>query len=499
MSIECVNERELLSSASQGSQIAYRELIHLHQSAVYRFAWALIGEEHAQRVTENAFLTTWRQLEYFKTFNMSFRERLFQLVCIDCAQLSKHQLRHRINLPTTNEDSLNFPFVPMRYDPHTNMEHLALQTDIEEALRMLPFQFRQVLLLHEMGGLADTQIADIIGDNAQNVHTNLALARGLVRRQIFLNGGFFPLNAEDSATQSTVQYRACKEYLPSLAAAADDLCTAAEKQTLTAHFVTCPGCQAYYESLRAIHHGISVMKRETPADIASYVIGRIQQDSGSSDLNVPVQTRRKYRFRPVFGKFTIIGLCLALILLAYSNGFLHHPDDSTPQNPTSQNDSVSPQPQENQENNIPPAPNTPSNSEPNDSEQGEETTPDLSPSNPSENGSGEHVQIPDEDNSAIIPGGSGTSSTMIPDGETYAALYTADSSAEPLLNQYCSFSFRSTLTDGTNLMYYIVPVANGEVLNAALSEAGITCTPYIQDSAIDSAAETLLYMVPLAS
>ena len=60
MTIERVNERELLTAATQGSQVAFRELIHLHQGAVYRFAWAMIGDEQAQQVTENAFLTAWR-------------------------------------------------------------------------------------------------------------------------------------------------------------------------------------------------------------------------------------------------------------------------------------------------------------------------------------------------------------------------------------------------------------------------------------------------------
>ena len=36
MNMASVNERDLLAAATQGSQVAYRELIHLHQAAVYR-------------------------------------------------------------------------------------------------------------------------------------------------------------------------------------------------------------------------------------------------------------------------------------------------------------------------------------------------------------------------------------------------------------------------------------------------------------------------------
>ena len=193
MSMESANERDLLAAATQGSQVAYRELIHLHQAAVYRFAWAMIGEAQAQTVTENAFITAWRQLEFLPAINLSFHTHLLQLVCIDCAELAKRQRRHRVNLSAqADENTLNFPFGPLRYDPRTNMEHIALQADIEDALHALPMRLRQTLLLHEMGGVPDTQIADILGNTAQAVHADLLHARALVRRQIMLGGGFSP-------------------------------------------------------------------------------------------------------------------------------------------------------------------------------------------------------------------------------------------------------------------------------------------------------------------
>ena len=322
MTIERVNERELLTAAAQGSQVAYRELIHLHQSAVYRFAWAMIGDDDAQRITENAFITAWRQLDFLKDLNLSFRDRLLQLVCIDCDEAAKRQRRHRVNLPSAqDENALNFPVGPLRYDPRTNMEHLALQTDIEEALRTLPLHFRKVLLLHEMGELADTQIADMTGSDAQTVHEDLIRSSGFVRRQIILSGGFFPAS-DDKDSEAAPKYRACSTYLPTLAAAADDLCTGNEKQALSAHLANCPGCRGYYESLRAIHHGIAVMKREVPGDMASYIIHKIQQEAGMGDFAAPNEKLPRRHFRPAFGRFTVIGLCLALVLLAYSNGIL---------------------------------------------------------------------------------------------------------------------------------------------------------------------------------
>lgn len=485
MSIERVNERELLSAAMQGSQVAYRELIHLHQGSVYRFAWAMIGEEDAQRVTEHVFLTAWRQLDYLKSMHLSLRERLLQLVCIECADASKHRHRRRIALPSAmSDEAINFPAPPLRYDPRTNMEHLALQTDIEDALQALPLRFRQILLLHEMGDLADTQIADLLGDDAQTVHADLLRARGFVRRHILQNGGFFPPTDAPAAKKSEeVKYQACADKLPTLSAAADDLCTNAEKQILSAHLAQCPGCQAYYDSLRSIHHGITVMKHEVPGDIASYVIHRIQQEDGKGDFAAPGEKAERRRFRPAFGRFTVIGLCLALVLLAYSNGIMDHfRGDDTPAPNTPDQSQTTQDPK--QDTDPAPAPDeaeTPTPEEP--------TAPDVPAEDPpAENGGGSG-----DDNSAIVPGG-GASSTLIPDGEVYAGIYTVGNGGDAVLVQYCTVSFRATLTDGTDVSYYVVPAEQSSDLNAALQEGGISCTPY-DDAAIDENASQILYLM----
>ena len=484
MTIERVNERELLTAAAQGSQVAYRELIHLHQSAVYRFAWAMIGDEDAQRITENAFITAWRQLDFLKDLNLSFRDRLLQLVCIDCDEAAKRQRRHRVNLPSAqDENALNFPVGPLRYDPRTNMEHLALQTDIEEALRTLPLHFRKVLLLHEMGELADTQIADMTGSDAQTVHEDLIRSRGFVRRQIILSGGFFPAS-DGKDSEAAPKYRACSTYLPTLAAAADDLCTGNEKQALSAHLANCPGCRGYYESLRAIHHGIAVMKREVPGDMASYIIHKIQQEAGMGDFAAPNEKPPRRHFRPAFGRFTVIGLCLALVLLAYSNGILERAGltPSTPgQGQTSppQTTTVQPQP-------TPGKTQTPSGETP--TETPTENTPD--PSVP---------ETPEDPDSTIVPdnGGNNTSaSTLVPEGETYNAVYTLRGNGGNIIDSYASLSFRVAMADGTRAVYYVVPVSNAEDLNADLDAAGLTPQPYTEEpQSIDTDAPNQLYIV----
>lgn len=199
-----------------------------------------------------------------------------------------------------------------------------------------------------MGNVPDTQIADILGGTAQAIHADLLRARALVRRQIMLSGGFFPASTEGNET-APAQFRACKSYLSTLSAATDGLCTSEEKRALSAHLAECPGCRGYYGAMSAIHHGLAVMKHEVPGDMASYIIHRIQQESGPGDFSANSgKQKKRWHFRPAIGRFTIIGLCLALVLLAYSGGILERGQAQLPPPQQNQDQTLPQQANENE-------------------------------------------------------------------------------------------------------------------------------------------------------
>lgn len=504
MTPESINERDLISASMQGSQIAYRELIQLHQKDVYRFAWAMTGEEDAaRRMCENAFITTWRQLKYFSSFQHSFREHLLQLVSIDCEELFKKQRRSRTVSLSSDDSALNFPAPPLRYAPHTNMEHLALQMDLEEALSALPFPLRRILLLHDMSNLTEAQIAKITGSDAKSVQSGLIRAHSLVRRQIITAGGFFPISGE-IASESRKR-RICADQLPLLAAAADGLCTPQERAALEVHFLSCSGCQNYYDALCAIRHGISVMKHDAPPDMTAYIMHKIQQDSPDHSAASMAEGGKKRRrtFRPAFGRFTIIGLCFALILLAYSEKLWETPDSPDPQ--PSQSVQNREQPSADAEDVQPTAPEDAD--PPVDQGDTEPSVPDEAPDkNEDEDpSSGEADPAPDspdaEDPDGSTPsfstGGSTVTDSLIPAGEHYCSIQTVGSAAIELLAQSSTASFQATLADGQTVLYYVVPADEVDALSAALRAEGAAPTPYEDSSALDDTAEHALFLVYL--
>ena len=247
MNMASVNERDLLAAATQGSQVAYRELIHLHQAAVYRFAWAMIGEEHAQTVTENAFITAWRQLEFLPAINLSFHTHLLQLVCIDCTELAKRQRRHRVNLNAqTDEDTLNFPFGPcaMIRAPIWSTSHCR-QTS---RTRCMPFRCVCVRsCCCTKWATYPTRRSQIFSEAPHKPFTLTCFV------PVPWCGGrscsaavFSPASTEGNET-APAQFRACKSYLSTLSAATDGLCTSEEKRALRHIWPNAPAAGAITE------------------------------------------------------------------------------------------------------------------------------------------------------------------------------------------------------------------------------------------------------------
>ena len=85
---------------------------------------------------------------------------------------------------------------------------------------------------------------------------------------------------------------------------------------------------------------------------------------------------------------------------------------------------------------------------------------------------------------------------MVPEGETYNAVYTLRGNGGNIIDSYASLSFRVAMADGTRAVYYVVPVSNAEDLNADLDAAGLTPQPYTEEpQSIDTDAPNQLYIV----
>ena len=425
-----MTEKELILASQKGSQIAYEELIHLHQKIIYYLVFFLCGnDETADEITRGVFVTAWNQISFLERMNRSFAALLCSLASRDCESFVKHKKRRVSGAIRMGEDRVMSPEI----------------TAFLEKLSAVPFHKRRILLLVDMCRLSIVETAEILSSTVEEVTAELEAAR----------------NSCDASV------------------------------------------------------GVIMPKLPEPAkSFAHEVLGDIQRSSGKENKPGALPEYRPSR-RFVFGRFTIIAACVALLLLAYSGGLLGHKAPAV--KPPSVNGSQSSR--TDTQNNA----SAPQSG-------GSETTPQTT-TNPGSDtsGSGDETTKPGgdavimpEDNapggdSTLIPGdntagdaaggdnaagggtadGSGDSSntSYIPSGEKYSAVYLSGTSAATTLSQFCAGSFRASLPDGNVALYYMIPNANIDTAISALESEGITYAVYDAGSSIDTGANNVLFIL----
>ena len=198
-----MSEEQLIRRAQQGDNVAFEELLLLHQKKVYNLCLRMSANpDDALDLSQEAFLRAWRSLGQYQ-FEASFSTWLFRLtsnICIDFLRRKKR--RQETSLTESYDDSdegaeLSVPDA----QPGPEQQAITNETKIElaRAMEQLSPEHREILQLRVIEDLQYEQIADILGVRVGTVKSRLARAR-LSFRKILKAGNYF-----DSASSEPVE------------------------------------------------------------------------------------------------------------------------------------------------------------------------------------------------------------------------------------------------------------------------------------------------------
>ena len=198
-----MSEEQLIRRAQQGDNVAFEELLLLHQKKVYNLCLRMSANpDDALDLSQEAFLRAWRSLGQYQ-FEASFSTWLFRLtsnICIDFLRRKKR--RQETSLTESYDDSdegaeLSVPDA----QPGPEQQAMTNETKIElaRAIEQLSPEHREILQLRVIEDLQYEQIADILGVRVGTVKSRLARAR-LSFRKILKAGNYF-----DSASSEPVE------------------------------------------------------------------------------------------------------------------------------------------------------------------------------------------------------------------------------------------------------------------------------------------------------
>lgn len=173
---------ELVRSAQQGSESAFRQLVEATYRDTYTLAIRLTGdEEDARDVTQEAYLKAHRGLAGFRG-DARFSTWMYRITTNCAATYVQRRARHRheplfedLALAETSFDS----------DPEYHSDVSDLRNQLNVAIAALPPKLRSVVVLRDIYELPHEVIAQELGITVTAAKVRLHRARHRLRAEVF--------------------------------------------------------------------------------------------------------------------------------------------------------------------------------------------------------------------------------------------------------------------------------------------------------------------------
>ncbi|HQY29402.1 MAG TPA: sigma-70 family RNA polymerase sigma factor [Burkholderiaceae bacterium] len=165
-------DRLLVERARDGDQRAFAELVRRHQDRVFRFVLRMTGSrDEAMDLTQDTFMKAWQALPRWQP-QAQFRTWLFQIARNGALDLLRR--RGRVEFVPLDEG----PAVPAHAPaPDERLEIRQRYDLLDAALRSLPAEHREILLLREVEELSYAEIGTALEIHEGTVKSRLARAR----------------------------------------------------------------------------------------------------------------------------------------------------------------------------------------------------------------------------------------------------------------------------------------------------------------------------------
>ena len=207
----------LVEQMRRGNEQAFEVAFERHGAAILGFCRHMLGSPHeAEDAVQHIFAAAWRHLEPGDEREIALKPWLFTIARNRCLSM----LRSRRELGELPE--LTTAGLPEEVE--TRAELRELLRDIGE----LPAEQREALLLSEAGGLAHTEVADVLGCEVPRVKSLVFRARSMLIARREARGTPCEVIREQLANARG----------PSL-----------RRNDLRLHLTDCPGCRAYRDEV----------------------------------------------------------------------------------------------------------------------------------------------------------------------------------------------------------------------------------------------------------
>ncbi len=174
-------DRSIVDRARTGDLDAFEEIVRARMDAVYRLSFAILGNEaDARDAAQDTFVAAWRQIGRLQDVDRF--EAWLQRVAVNAARMVHRSRRRRgvREIPAAEVAAA----APDRAAPDRAAPEPADVRSLSVALRALPIEQREILVLHHLEGRSVAELAGILEIPIGTVKSRLHTARAALQRAI---------------------------------------------------------------------------------------------------------------------------------------------------------------------------------------------------------------------------------------------------------------------------------------------------------------------------
>ena len=189
-----VRDNILVREAKAGDQAAFGELVRRYQDRIYTIVLGqLLSREDALDLTQEVFLKAHRRLADFRE-DCVFYTWLYRIAINSCIDFARRRRRQQEPFSLEGEVLSEAGYEPVDErvgaDPERFLVNKELGALLRNAVQALPEPLRLAVILHDIEGLPQKDIADIMGCPLGTVKSRIQRGRYELRDRLrgYLNG-----------------------------------------------------------------------------------------------------------------------------------------------------------------------------------------------------------------------------------------------------------------------------------------------------------------------
>ena len=174
------DDKTLVRASQSGDMAAFEELVARHRDRIYARAYSMMrNEEEAVDLSQEAWVKGWQRLRQFQG-DSSFGTWMTRVVinlCLDQLRKQKRQRTESIEAMDEESGGVERHMPVVTANPTAGLERGELRQRIDQALGLLSYEHRTVLVLHEFEEMEYKEIARTMGCSMGTVMSRLFYAR----------------------------------------------------------------------------------------------------------------------------------------------------------------------------------------------------------------------------------------------------------------------------------------------------------------------------------